>query len=180
MTDAQRLAYLKITAISVVGLFVLDRFIFTPALAAWGEQGQRIDALRLQVERGQQLIDREDAIRRRWAQMTQENLPAEVSAAQDTAFQAIGRWVRDSGISVASLTPNWQDHDEGYQTLEWRISATGTQATLSRFMYEMETDAVPVNLDEFEISTRNERGTELAMTGRFSFLQMPASANGAP
>jgi Tfp pilus assembly protein PilO len=132
------------------------------------------------VDRGQQLIDREDVIRRRFAQMTKENLPAEVSAAENVAFQAIGRWVRDSGVSVASLTPSWQDHDEGYQTLEWRISATGTQASLGRFMYEMETDSVPVNLDEFELTTRDEHGSDLALTGRFSFLQMPHPGSTTP
>ncbi len=180
MTDSQRLTYLKIGAAACAGLWLLDTFVFTPALAAWSDQGQRIDALRQKVERGQQLIDREDVIRRRWAGMTQENLPAEVSAAENVAFQAIGRWARASGISVASLTPSWQDHDEGYETLEWRISATGTQASLGRFMYEMETDAVPVNFDEYEVSTRDEHGADLSLTGRFSFLQMPASGSETP
>jgi hypothetical protein len=180
MTDAKRLTYLKIGAVACAGLWLLDTFVLTPALGAWSDQGTRIDALRQKVDRGQQLIDREDVIRRRWAQMTQENLPSEVSAAENVAFQAIGRWVRTSGISVASLTPTWQDHDEGYQTLEWRIAATGTQASLSRFMYEMETDAVPVNFDEFEVTTRDEHGAELSMTGRFSFLQMPASGTQTP
>jgi hypothetical protein len=180
MTESQRLTYLKIGAASCIGLLALNYFVLNPAIAAWTDQGQRIDALRQNVDRGQQLMDREDVIRRRWAQMTQENLPAEVSAAENVAFQAIGRWARASGISVASLTPSWQTHDEGYQTLEWRISATGTQASLGRFMYEMESDAVPVNFDEYELSTRDGHGTELSMTGRFSFLQMPVSGSGTP
>jgi Tfp pilus assembly protein PilO len=180
MTDAQRQTYLKIGAAVCVGLFILNYVVLNPFLAAWSDQSQRIDALRQKVDRGQQLVDREDVIRRRWAQMTQENLPSEISAAENVAFQAIGRWTRASGINVASLTPSWQDHDEGYQTLEWRISATGTQASLARFMYEMESDAVPVNFDEYEVSTRDEHGSQLSMTGRFSFLQMPATGSGTP
>jgi hypothetical protein len=180
MTDSQRLTYLKIGAAGCCGLLVLNYFVLNPAMAAWSAQSDRIDSLRQQVDRGQQLIDREDSIRRRWGEMTHENLPSEVSAAENIAFQAIGRWARDSGISVASLTPSWQDHDEGYQTLEWRISATGTQASLGRFMYEMETDTVPVNLNEYEITTRDERGASLTLTGRFSFLQMPPSDTGTP
>jgi len=180
MTNIQRQTYLKIAAFSVVGLAVLDYLICEPAYAAWVAQGQRIDALHAQVERGQQLIDREDTIRQRWAQMTHANLPTEISAAQNVAFQAIDRWARDSGISVASLTPNWLDHDEGFQTLEWRVSATGSQAALSRFIYEVETDAIPANLDEFELTARNERGSDLAMTARLSFLQMQPSGRSTP
>jgi Tfp pilus assembly protein PilO len=179
MTDSQRLTYLKIGAISIVGLLLLDWVVITPAMGAWSEQSDKIAALRQKVERGQQLVDRQNAIRQRWAQMVKANLPTEVSAAENLAFQAIGRWARVSGVSFASLTPQWQDHDEGYQTLDCRASATGTQASLSRFIYEMETDTLPVSLDEFEITTRDERGAQLTMTARFSFLRMNVSGKDA-
>jgi Tfp pilus assembly protein PilO len=179
MTDSQRLTYLKIGAIGVVGLLLLDWVVITPAMGAWSGQTERIDALRLKVQRGQQLIDRQDAIRQRWAHMVHANLPTEVSAAESEAFQAIGRWARVSGVSFASLTPQWQDHDEGYQTLDCRASATGTQAALSRFIYELETDPLPVSLDEFELTTRDDRGALLTMTARFSFLRMKVSGKDA-
>ena len=43
----------------------------------------------------------------------------------------------------------------------------------------MESDKVPVNLDEFEISTRDDRGAQLTMTARFSFLRLNAAGGGA-
>jgi len=170
---------LKITAISLVGLFLLDRIVITPAIASWSAQSDRIDALRQKVDRGQQLLDRQDAIRTKWAEMMRANLPTEVSAAENEAFQAIGRWARDGGITFASLTPQWQDHDEGYQTLECRASATGNQAQLGRFIYELETDPLPVALEEYEITSRDEHGAELTMTARFSFLRLNAAKGGA-
>lgn len=180
MTDAQRLTYLKIGAAAVVSLFLLDRIVISPAIASWGEQSERIDALRQKVERGQQLLDRQDAIRARWAAMVRANLPTEVSAAESVAYQTIGRCANASGISFASLTPQWQNHDEGYQTFECRASATGSQAALGRFIFELETDKTPVNLDEFEITTRDERGALLTMTARFSFLRLDVSGNNGP
>jgi len=180
MTDSQRLTYLKIGAITCASLWFLNFIVITPAIERWGEQSARIDALRQKVERGQQLLDRQDAIREHWAQMVRANLPAEVSAAESVAYQAIGRWASVSGITFASLTPQWQNHDEGYQTFECRASASGSQAALGRFIYEMETDKVPVNLDEFEITTREERGTLLTMTARFSFLRLNVSGGDAP
>jgi Tfp pilus assembly protein PilO len=103
------------------------------------------------------------------------NLPTEVSAAENEAFQAIGRWATVSGITFSSLAPQWQTHDEGYDTFECRATATGTQAQLARFIYELESDKVPVSLDEFEITTRDEHGQQLTMTARFSFLRMDLS-----
>jgi Tfp pilus assembly protein PilO len=179
MTDNQRLLYLKIAAFGLVGFLLLDWVVISPAMASWSEQSTRIDALRQKVQRGQQLIDREDVIRRKWAQMVQANLPTEVSAAENEALQAIGRWARVSGITFASLTPRWQEHDEGYETYECRATATGTQASLSRFVYELETDPIPVNLEEYEITTRDDHGAVLTMTARMTFLRMKLTGKGA-
>jgi hypothetical protein len=178
MTDSQRLTYLKIGAAGVIGLLLLDSFVISPAITSWGAQTERIDALRQKVQRGQQMIDRQEAIRAHWAKMVDANLPAEVSAAESASIQAIDRWARVGGISFTSRTPQWQNQNPGYQTLEWRASATGTQAQLSRFIYEMETDSMPVSLEEFEITTRDDRGAILTMTARFSFLRMNISDKG--
>lgn len=175
MRNSQRQALLKIGAISLVGLLLLDRVIISPALASWSAQSERIDALRQKVQRGQQLLDRQSAIRTRWAEMVRANLPSEISAAENAAFQAIGRWAHNSGITFASLTPQWQNHDEGFQTLECRATATGNQAALSHFIYELEADAMPVDLEECEITTRDAHGALLTMTARFSFLRLAAA-----
>ena len=175
MTGNEREKFLKIGAIGLVGLLLLDHIVITPVLAGWSEQSDRIAALRQKVERGQQLIERQDAIRSRWTQMMRANLPTEVSAAEKEAFQAIGRWANASGISFASLSPQWENHPEGYDTYECRATANGNQAQLARFIYELETDPIPVNLEEFEITTRDEHGAQLTMTARFTFLRLNVS-----
>ena len=172
MTGSQREKLLKFGAIAIVALFLLDRIVITPALASWSEQSDRILALQQKVQRGHQLIERQDAIRARWGQMMRANLPTEVSAAEKEAFQAISRWANDSGISFASLTPQWDKDNEGYQTYECRATANGSQAQFAHFIYDMETDPIPVNLEEFEISTRDEHGAQLTMTARFTFLRL--------
>ena len=43
-------------------------------------------------------------------------------------------------------------------TFEFRATVTGDQATLGHFIYEMETDPIPVNLEECEIATRDAQG----------------------
>jgi len=172
MTGNQREKFLKFGAIAIVGLLLLDRIVISPALASWSQQSDRIHALQQKVGRGRQLIERQDAIRSRWAGMMHANLPTEVSAAEKEAFQAISRWANDSGISFASLIPQWDKDHEGYQTYECRATANGTQAQFARFIYDLESDHIPVNLEEFEITTRDEHGTQLTMTARFTFLRL--------
>ena len=172
MTAKQRETYLKAGAIVGASLFVLDYLVITPAYDAWTAQGDRIADLQKKVTHGQQLLDREKTIHTHWDDMLHQNLPADLSAAETRAFQAIGRWVAASSISLSSLTPSpqWLDNADGNKTLECRATATGTQASLGRFIYEMETDKIPVNLEEYEITTRDEHGAQLTMTARFTFL----------
>jgi hypothetical protein len=172
MTSKQRITWLKIVTASVVGLFVLDRFVVGPAADHWRQQGERIATLREQVDRGQLLLDRETAIRERWEQMLENDLPANSSAAEEELFQAIARWVRDSRVALTSLTPLWRSHEPGYDTLECRATATGSQAALGRFLYELETDPLAVRLESCEITTRDDKGQQLTLNARFTALQL--------
>lgn len=173
MKTEQRLLYLKIATAGVVGLLLLDRMVISPATTRWREQSVRLDDLREKVQRGEQLVIREKSIRAKWADMMRANLPAEVSAAENQALKAVQHWALDSRIIFTSLTPQWTSHDEGYKTYECRVAGNGNQQTLARFIYELETDGIPVSLEECEITARDARGEDLAFTARFSFLRMP-------
>ncbi len=183
MTDEQRrLFFLKIGVAIALGLFVLDRFVIQPTVKSWKEQTERIATLKQQVSQGRQLKAREAALRERWAAMRRGNLPAEVSAAEYAALKAVDRCKLQSQITLTNLTQTWQLRDtEGYDTLEYRLSATGSQAALGQFLYELETDTtVPVNVEECELATRDARGAQLALTARITFLRLKDQTSKIP
>ena len=69
MQNSRRETLLKIGVGAVVGLFLLDRVIITPAFASWKAQGERLTKLREEVQRGRQLVAREKSLRGRWEEM---------------------------------------------------------------------------------------------------------------
>ena len=182
MKSERRQHLLKITAAAMAALFVLDRFGIEPAIQRWHAQTTRVAALREKVEQGRQLLGRDASLRERWAAMRRANLPDDLSTAENAVFKAIGRWVRESQINLTNLTPQWQPREDGFDTLECRLAATGNQATLGRFLYELESDAsVPVHIEECELSTRNPHGSEINLTTRITFLRLKeTSRNSAP
>jgi hypothetical protein len=180
MTNERRQLLLKIGAAVCAGLYLLDICILEPSLHAWSEQSDRIVALRQKVDQGRQLLQRESALRERWAGMQQANPPAEESAATNVAVKALSRWERDSQITISGFVPQaqWQSRDDGFKTYECRITANGTQATIGRFLYELESDTtIPVNLEECELATRDARGGQLTLTARITFLQLKETAS---
>ena len=179
MNDNQRKRLLVFAAGGVVGLYLLDLLVITPATQSWVDQSERINALDKKVTRGEALVEREDRIRKIWAGMMRANLPPDNSAAEDAAYRAFNRWVQDSGVTFNSLTPQWQTHDDGYETLELRATATGDQVSLGKFIYALEVDPLPVNLEECEITTRDTHGSQLTMAMRCSFARLATAINSA-
>jgi uncharacterized Zn finger protein len=172
MRSKRRETILKIAVVAVVALFLLDRMILSPAIAGWKAQSERLATIREKVQRGRQLIEREKALRARWDEMLRGNLSDDASSAENDVFKALGRWTRDSRVSFTGLTPQWRNHDEGYDTFECRATAIGDQASLGRLLYEIETDPLPARVEDCEIATRDAQGKQLGVTLRFSFVHI--------
>ena len=159
------------------GLLVLDYGVIEPSVHAWGEQSERIEALQKKVTRGQNILDHASSIRGRWADMQRANLSDDLSVAGQDAYRDLGRWTSNSGVSLASFDPQWQTHDSGdYDTYDCRAAMTGDVISLGHFIYELEVDPAPVNLEECEISSRDAHGQALTMSARFSFIHLGPDA----
>lgn len=172
MPNNRRETLLKIAVGIAVGLFLLDWAIVSPAMARWKAQSERIADLSAKVKRGRQLLEREHSIRARWAEMLRTDLPEDPSSSENDVFKAIGRWTRESRLGFSNLTQQWRTHEEGFDTLELRTTASGDQASLARLLYEIEVDPLPAHVEECEIAARDAQGRQLTMTARLSFMRL--------
>jgi hypothetical protein len=180
METKSREKWLKIAVAAVVGLFLFDRVVLTFAASQWKAQSDRLAVLRTKVERGRQLVEREQSLRGRWDEMQRTDLNDDSSAAENDVFKALSRWARDSKVSFTSLTPQWRAHEDGgYDTFECRATATGDQASLGRLIYEIETDPLPAHVEDCEIATRDAQGKQLTLALRFSFVRIADSGRSA-
>ena len=171
MTADTRKKYLWYLVYAVVGLLGLDRVVITPATRGWIAQGERIDGLRKKVARGETFLARETLTRGSWNSDLRHNLAADNATAENQAYQAMVRWAQDAGVVTNGLNPSWQNHEDGgYETFEVRATVTGDQGQLGKYIYDLEVDPLPVNLEEYEIVTRDNHGAQLTMTLRFSFV----------
>ena len=173
---ADRTALLKMIAIGMAALFLLDKVVLTPFFDAWKKQGERLGALREKVQRGRSLIEREKSLRTRWDDMIRTDLAEDISVAESDVFKSIGRWGRDSRVNFTSLTPQWRTHETGYDTFECRATAVGDQASLGRLIYEIETDPLPARIEECELSARDPKGQQLNLSLKFSFVSITGAA----
>jgi hypothetical protein len=173
MHRKRREAILKLGALSIVGLFLLDRLVISWAVEHWKAQSIRIADLQEKVTRGRALQERSRSLRGRFAEMERTDLRSDDALAENDVYKAVGRWASVSRISFTNLTQQWRDHDEGYRTLECRAAASGDQAALARLLFELETDPLPARVSELELTSRDAQGKQLSLSLRFTFVRLP-------
>ncbi len=171
MPSNKREHLLMLAAAICVGALLGDKLILTPLTSLWQTRAERIVTLEENLTRGTVLVAREDAMKARWEEMKDSDLPENLSAAQSQVLDSVERWKDESGLRLASLKTQWKDlEEESGKVLDCRASALGTMSSIARFLYELECDPLALNIQEIEITARDERGGVLLLGLRFSGL----------
>lgn len=170
MQIKNRQQLLFIVAGAVFGLLIADAMVLTPLAKAWKARNTRISELRRQVDDGEKLVNRANALRERWDDMQAHALPKDNSRAEQQVLGAFDKWAQDARISVNSITPQWKRDSEEYLKLECRIDASGSVGTLARFLYNIERDPMAVRVESVEITARDKEGQNLSLGLQISGL----------
>ena len=165
-----------IVAIAAVALFAADKILFTPLTAAWNTRSARIKELRSQVVQGRALLQRDAAIRSRWAEIQKNSLTNNTSAAEQVLFRAIDQWAQNSRANILAVTPQWRSESDEFKTYQCRVDAAGNLSTLARFIYEVESEPMAVKLESVELTARDKEGQQLAMALQVSGLVLTPKA----
>jgi hypothetical protein len=163
MNANQRQQLLVILVVLAVALLFSDRLVVTPLASVWKTRSARVSELRELLVQGELLAQRENVIRARWSAMRGQTLPSIPSSAENELLKAFERWSRDSRLSISAIKPQWREGDEDYLSLECRAEGFGSMEALTRFLYEVEKDSLPVKVDTVEITTRDPQGQALTL-----------------
>ena len=165
----QLLAGLAITAVL---LLVGDSFVLKPLTASWKARTARIADLEKKVAEGTKKLERDRAVRDKWNSMRDNALTNDTSAAESQALRAFERWSRDANVTISGLKPQWKrsNSTEDYQTLECRADATGSLASLARFLYQVEKDPLAMKVDVVDLTARDVEGRNLTLALQLSGL----------
>lgn len=166
--DRQRL--LTYLAIAAVAVLLGEKVVYTPLVSAWKSRAARITELRRQITQGRTLLDRERILQSRWDHMRRNTLPSNPSAAEQRVYSAVDGWAQDSRVTVTSIVPQWKHEDDGYSTYQCRVDVSGTISSLSKFLYDIEKDPMPLKIESMEVGARDKQGQQLSMAMQFSGL----------
>jgi hypothetical protein len=164
ITPEQRQRLLMMLAGAAVLLLVLDSAILTPLTKAWQSRTAEIARLEKSVTEGRGMMERAERMESLWAEMQEKALPKDAAKAEQDLISAFDRWGRSSNVELGSIKPQWKrGQTNRYSQLECRVDATGSMATLSRFLFEVERSALALRVDSVEITSRDDTGQKLTL-----------------
>lgn len=172
MRPERRRRILLVVAACCIGVLVLDALVLRPLFAAWDDQSGRIAQAAQDIERGTALVEREEAIRTRWQGMKDASLPKDTGKAESMVLEAIAEWSSRSGLDIAGIRPRWVAMRGVGDRMEVRLTAEGSMAAVARFLYELETSALPISLEDTQIRARDDDGRRLGVELVFSGLRI--------
>jgi Tfp pilus assembly protein PilO len=163
MKIQNRQRVLLIVTLVMLGILAANLLIYGPLVKWWDARQASIKELSQEVKEGKSLVRRETYIRSEWSNMRTNALPNDSSQAEQQLLKAFNGWAGDSGVNVSSVTPQWQNDQEDYSTLDCRVEASGDLGTLSRFIYQIESDPMALQLASIELTASDEKGQQLTL-----------------
>lgn len=159
---------LLIVAGVVLALFVGNSIVYEPLKQSWLDRAKRIADLKQNVARDRALLRRKTEILARWEHMKNNVLPANSSLAGSAILKAKDRWVQQSGVSPDDFSPQLKtdsdtDSTNIITTWECRTDASGNMHSLLNFLWAVESDPMGLQLEDVEISAKDNAGEELAL-----------------
>lgn len=170
-SNRQRL--LVILAGTAVLLLVLDRAVLAPVTKNWQARSAEIARLSKNVAAGRGVLERAARTEGLWREMESQALPRDPAQAEQDLISAFDRWGRESRIELGSIKPQWKrGTSDRYSLLECRIDASGSLATLTRFLYEVEHSPLALRIESLELTTRDPQGQRLSLALLVSGLRL--------
>jgi hypothetical protein len=178
MNIEKRKKTLFIAAIVVITLLTADKLLWPSLSGLWAQRAVRIVELKKNIEQGTMLLKREKSVRAKWSNMMRTTLPSDASAAEIKILKSVDSWAQQSRVNLSSIKPQWKQNpkdrqnNKEYSTLECRVDANGDMATLSRFLYNLEQDPLPLRIEDLQLTARDNLGQELTLSVRFTGLAL--------
>ena len=170
-----------IVVAAVIGLFLVDRYAWTPYMESRERLQTDLAAAQDKYGKAMHLIHEDRANRQTFDRMIADGLKADASAAESQIQHAVDDWARDARLSLTTVKRERMEQDKQFGRIVYRASGGGTMASIARFLWNVQTAKIPSRIVDLQIAGRQgaKEGTDdLTMTVAISTLvrgQVPAT-----
>jgi len=150
-------------------MLVGDKFIVGPISARREEMKLRKLELKAELENAQLLFTRQKLMERKWKTLLSDGLLNDAEAESKIA-RALDEWSKEASLTLSSVKPERIASDKGLKEMTFVIAGMGTLEAVSRFLWQIETAALPIKVMDMQAGSTNETGQSMSLQLRLSAL----------
>jgi len=166
---SKRERIIAVITLAVVGLFVLNEFLFKPVSNKLQQLEAQKDQLRIELDEAQNLFRKRLALEREWKDASMESLRNEVEA-ESKVGRALDKWSQMSRLTLSSVKPERLASDQGLKEMTFVVVGTGTLDAVAQFLWQIETAPLPIKIKDMQLGSSNESGQSMSVQLRISAL----------
>ncbi len=171
MVLSKRERIILIVTLACVGLLVVSKFVVDPIQARLEEMEAERSRLHEELEEARFLLANQGAMQRKWKALVSDGLRNDAEA-ESKVLTALREWSNAAGLAVSSIKPDRIASDKGLQEMIFTVAGKGTLESVSRFLWQIETAALPVKVRDIQLGTGSESEGTMSLQLHLSALYL--------
>ena len=168
---SKRERIILIAALVSVGLFVAVKFVIDPVQAKRNELESQRQQLLGDLNEAELLIGNHGRMQKKWNAMLSDGLRNETEA-ESRILDALREWSAAANMALSSIRPERVSSDKGLQEMIFTVAGRGTLDSVARFLWEIETAALPVKIKDMQLGSSSESGDSMSLQLHLSALYL--------
>ncbi|MHC4355742.1 MAG: hypothetical protein ACYS0H_23835 [Planctomycetota bacterium] len=173
---SKRERIILIAAIACVGLFVAVKFVIDPVQARRDELESQRQQLLGDLNEAELLVGNHGRMQKKWDAMLSDGLQSETEA-ESRILDALQEWSGAANMALSSIRPERISSDRGLQEMIFTVAGRGTLESVARFLWQIETAALPVKIKDMQLGSGSEAGDSMSLQLHLSALYLGAQKN---
>ena len=170
---SKRERIILIATIACVGLFVAVKFVIDPVQAKRDDMESQRLQLMGDLNEAELLIGNHGRMQKKWDTMLSDGLRSETEA-ESRILSALREWSGAANMALSSIRPERLSSDKGLQEMIFTVAGRGTLESVARFLWQIETAALPVKIKDMQLGSSSEAGDSMSLQLHLSALYLGA------
>lgn len=171
MVLSKRERIIFVVTLVCVGLLIASEFVVDPVLAKLDEMETQRQQLQDELEEAQFLLANHGAMQRKWRALVSDGLRSDAEA-ESKVLTALREWSGNAGLALSSIKPDRIASTKGLQEMIFTVAGKGTLESVSRFLWHIETAALPVKVRDIQLGSGSESEGTMSLQLHLSALYL--------
>jgi len=171
MVLSKRERIILIVTLASVGLFVVNKFVIEPVQAELDQMEAQRQQLLGDLNEGQLLIGNHRRMQEKWRAMLSGGLRNDTEA-ESRVLGALREWSSAASLALSSIKPERVSSGGGLQEMIFTVAGKGTLESVARFLWQIETAALPVKIKDMQLGSSSESGGSMSLQLHLSALYL--------